>query len=280
MSDALAAWYAIHGRHALPWRQTREPWPVLVSEIMLQQTSVARVQERWKRFLERWPDPASCAAAPLEEVLREWQGLGYPRRAAALHRTAATIAGRGWPDDEAGLRALPGIGAYTARALLCFCRGADVVPGDVNVSRVAARAWLGSEKAAATAVAAAVTRQRGSLSMRDHVFALFDLGASLCRARSVDCASCPLARDCRSRHRLADGVAPARRRQAAYPGSWRQLRGSLLRAMLATPPPADMTELAARVASVAAGHPPGALERALHELTAEGLLAGPPVQAG
>ena len=142
----LARWYAAHGRHDLPWRATDEPWAILVSEVMLQQTQVARVSGRWESFLERWPAPAACAAAPLDAVLREWQGLGYPRRARALHDTAKHVAAQGWPDSEAGLRELPGIGRYTARALRVLAFGdTHVPPQDVNIARVTARAALGQE---------------------------------------------------------------------------------------------------------------------------------------
>jgi A/G-specific adenine glycosylase len=274
MTTTLARWYAINGRHSLPWRLTREPWPVLVSEVMLQQTSVARVLGRWERFLERWPDPASCAAAALDDVLREWQGLGYPRRAAALHRTAGMVAAHGWPADEAGLRELPGIGAYTARALLCFCFNGSAVPADVNVARVAARAWAGTESATARDVEAAVHALQRGAAIRDHVFALFDVGATLCRARSVDCAACPLRSGCRSRARLEIGVPPRPRKQAAYAGSHRQLRGAILREMLAGDPPATVAALAKRVAQVAAAHPPTAVAAALTELRREGLVGG------
>src|SRR5580700_3125367 len=111
----LARWYEVHGRHDLPWRATADPWAILVSEVMLQQTQVARVSGRWESFLARWPTPGTCAAVPLADVLREWQGLGYPRRARALHDTARLVSAAGWPDTESGLRSLPGVGAYTAR---------------------------------------------------------------------------------------------------------------------------------------------------------------------
>src|SRR3977135_2549979 len=102
-AEPLPGWFAEPGRPHLPWRQTTDPWRVLVSEVMLQQTSVSRVLPRWDHFLRRWPDAAACAAADLDDVLREWQGLGYPRRARALWLTAARVAVAGWPADEAGL---------------------------------------------------------------------------------------------------------------------------------------------------------------------------------
>ena len=199
-------------------------------------------------------------------------GARLPAARREPQRAAALVAAQGWPADEAGLRALPGIGSYTARALLCFCVGADTVPADVNVARVAARAWLGTETASAADVGKTVAAARQDLSMRDHVFALFDVGATLCRARQVECEACPLAPGCRSRTRLQAGVPPRPRRQAAYDGSHRQLRGAILREMLAADPPADLRALQRRVAPVAERHPDGAVAIALTELRREGLV--------
>ena len=111
-TDGLARWYVAGGRHDLPWRHTRDPWAVLVSEVMLQQTQVSRALPRWGPFMQRWPTPHSLAAAPLVDLLRAWQGLGYPRRALDLQRSAALISAAGWPRDERALRALPGVGEY------------------------------------------------------------------------------------------------------------------------------------------------------------------------
>jgi len=279
-TEDLAAWYEERGRHALPWRLTRDPWAVLVSEVMLQQTSVARVLPRWERFLDRWPSPQACAAATLDEVLREWDGLGYPRRAAALHRCATAVAGDGWPRDEAGLRALPGIGAYTARALLAFAFDAEVAPPrDVNLGRVAARAALGVEphEVPPRQLDAVLAQSRPAhVSPREHAFALFDLGATVCTARRPRCTDCPL-QGCASRPRLQDGAAvSAPRRQAPYAGSMRQLRGAVLRALLgAGDPPQDWEELRARVAHAPASARPGALEQAVEGLRRDGLLGSP-----
>jgi len=276
-TDALAAWYEEHGRHHLPWRQTRDPWAVLVSEVMLQQTSVARVLPRWRSFLDRWPTPQACAAAAPEDVLREWQGLGYPRRALALHRAAQAVSASGWPRDEAGLRALPGVGPYTARALLAFAFDADVAPPrDVNLGRVAARAGLGVElhDARPRDLDAVLAASRPPhLSPREHAFALFDLGATVCVARRPRCAECPLT-GCASRARLDDGEAPEPnpRRQAAWAGSMRQLRGAVLREMLSASPPHSLPELHRRVAHAQAAARPGALDEALRGLHRDGLL--------
>jgi A/G-specific adenine glycosylase len=277
-SDPLPSWYAAHGRHHLPWRHTRDPWAVLISEVMLQQTSVARVLERWAALLERWPDPASLAATPLDELLRAWDGLGYPRRARALHLTAGRLAASGWPAGEAGLRDLPGIGAYTARALLVLCLGADgPPPRDVNLGRVAARAGLGREphQASPAELDEELRRSRPpGMSARDHTLALFDLGATLCRARAPRCDACPVASGCASRRRLATGPpqAPPRRRPA-WAGSRRQLRGAVLRALLDADPPQSAEALGTRVAHAAAARQPGAVAAVVAELHREGLLA-------
>jgi A/G-specific adenine glycosylase len=276
-SRPLPAWYRAHGRHHLPWRGTREPWAVLVSEVMLQQTSVSRVLERWGPWLERWPDPAAFAAAPLDEVLRAWDGLGYPRRARSLHLTAGMVAAGGWPSDEAGLRRLPGVGPYTARALIAFCLDGEAPPPrDVNLARVAARAGLGVEahQAGAGRLDEELRRSRPpGMSARDHAFALFDLGALVCRARSPRCGACPVATACASRARLAAAPpSPPPRRQPAWVGSRRQLRGAVLRALVAEEPPASAEALCARVAHAPAAHRPGALAAVLAELHGEGLL--------
>ncbi len=274
VTAVLIAWYAAGGRHDLPWRRTRDPWAVLVSEVMLQQTPVARVLPRWSRFLLRWPTPESCAAAPLDEVLREWDGLGYPRRAAALWRCAGMVASTGWPADEPGLRRLPGVGPYTARALLCLAFDRPGAPArDVNLARVAARCYLGVETAPGARLDAALVAHRpAAMSWRDYTLALFDVGALLCRRRSAACQRCPLALGCASRARLAEGVEAPPRKQAPYPGSMRQLRGSVLRAMLARPHQ-SVAELEAAVAGVPAAARPGAVVEALASLRRDGLLA-------
>ena len=135
MEQALLAWYSEHGRD-LPWRRTRDPYAVLVSEVMAQQTQIARVVPRWEEWTARWPTVESLAAAPLADVIRAWQGLGYNRRAVALHRAARVVAEHGWPDD---LTELPGVGRYTADAVSAFAFGRPVLPVDVNVRRVAER---------------------------------------------------------------------------------------------------------------------------------------------
>ena len=203
MEPLLLAWYSEHGRD-LPWRHTRDPYAILVSEVMLQQTQVARVVPRYLAWLERWPTVDSLAAASPADVIREWQGLGYNRRALSLHRAARQIAGEGWPDD---LTELPSVGPYTAAAIGCFALGRDVLPVDVNVERVRRRTRAHFSSASAQA--------------------LMDLGATVCLARVPRCGACPLAVACPSRGVREEPV----RRQGAFEGSFRQRRSAILRAV-------------------------------------------------
>ena len=204
---ALSAWYARHLRD-LPWRRTSDPYAVLVSEVMLQQTQVARVVPRYLAWLERWPTVESLAEASLADVIREWQGLGYNRRGLNLHRAARRIAESGWPDD---LMELPGVGPYTSAALRCFAFGEDVLPEDVNVARVRRRTGAEFSPCAAQA--------------------LMDLGATICLARIPRCAACPLAAGCPSR----GGRDEPARKQGPFVGSFRQRRATTLRAVADSP---------------------------------------------
>jgi A/G-specific adenine glycosylase len=281
-TDGLEHWYAANGRHRLPWRLTTDPWAVLVSEVMLQQTSVSRVLPRWDRFLRSWPDPASCASAPLAAVLREWQGLGYPRRARALWLTAAQLAAHGWPRNEKALRTLPGIGAYTARALLAFSDlgtpGADAAPPrDVNLTRVAARAGLRREpgEVRGTTLDALLRDGRpAGMAMREYSYALFDVGALHCRA-TPRCAGCALSAGCT--FGLHGERAVPRRRQPRYQGSLRQLRGAILAAALEHPT-GDLASLREAVAG-APGASPERFDQAVTGLLGDGLLPGSPAGA-
>ena len=199
----LSDWFAREGRD-LPWRRTRDPYAILVSEVMLQQTQVERVVPRYLAWLERWPTVDSLAAASAGDVIREWQGLGYNRRALNLHRSAQQIAAAGWPLD---LTELPGVGEYTAAAIRRFAFDEDILPVDVNVERVLRRTGFPFSGRAAQA--------------------LMDLGATVCLARIPRCAVCPLASECPSR-----GVRdePARK-QGPFEGSFRQRRAAALRAV-------------------------------------------------
>ncbi|HVC41286.1 MAG TPA: A/G-specific adenine glycosylase [Candidatus Saccharimonadales bacterium] len=275
----LARWYRTRGRHDLPWRATVDPWAILVSEVMLQQTQVARVAGRWESFLARWPTPETCAAAPIAAVLREWQGLGYPRRARALHDTARAVSASGWPETEAGLRSLPGVGQYTARALRVLAFGAPTSPPqDVNIARVTARAALGLEldEIRPTTIEAELAAgwPRG-MSARAFTYALFDAGALHCRARP-NCQGCPLAATCASRDRLAAAPPEPRRRSPRYRGSTRELRGAVLRAMLADPRPRTIDELQERAGPPAAERSSTDIALVLDTLVHEGLVDSTP----
>jgi len=211
MDDDLLAWFREHGRD-LPWRRTRDPYAVLVSEIMLQQTQVERVVPRYLAWLERWASAETLAAAPLGDVIREWQGLGYNRRAVSLHRAARHIADAGWPED---LTELPGVGRYTADAVAAFAFGAAVLPEDTNVRRVHER-----------------TRHRFRPECGQ---ALMDLGATVCLARVPRCHACPLARRCPARGRRYEPL----RRQGRFEGSFRQRRAEVLRTVAERPRAAE-----------------------------------------
>jgi len=225
----------------LPWRDTRDPWRVLVSEVMLQQTQAQRVIPKWEAFCAAFPTPRACAAAPLGEVLRRWHGLGYPRRARDLHLTAGAIAtvhrGR-VPDVLDALLALPGVGPYTARAVLAFAYERDVAVVDTNVARVLART-AGERLTAVTA-----QRRADGCVPEGHGWvwnqAVMDLGASVCRP-TPRCDNCPLAATCawnragRPQPDPAVGSAGVSTRQAPYAGSDRQARGELLRVLTAGP---------------------------------------------
>ncbi len=216
----------------LPWRRTRDPWAVLVSEVMLQQTSVGRVQLRWAEFLERFPDPTACAAASLGDVLRAWQGLGYPRRARDLHAAARAMVerhGGAVPSSLDELRALAGIGPYTARAVQCFAFEVDAAVVDVNIGRVLSR--VAGRRLPAREAQDAADRSLVAGAAWAWNQALMDLGATVCRSRSPRCGECPVRPWCawNADPAMPDPAAPATR-QARFDGSDRQARGCLMRA--------------------------------------------------
>jgi A/G-specific adenine glycosylase len=213
----LLDWFAERGRD-LPWRRTHDPYAILVSEVMLQQTQAARVVPRYLAWLERWPTVDALAGASTAEVLRAWQGLGYNRRALNLHRAAREVATHGWPED---LAELPGVGRYTADAVACFAFGRPVLPVDVNVRRVLERTGASFDHTCAQA--------------------LMDLGATICIARVPRCGECPLAAECPSRGRHFEPL----RKQGRFEGSFRQRRAAALRALLDGADPADEEAVAA-----------------------------------
>ncbi len=232
-------WYAVH-RRDLPWRRPGcSPWGVLVSEVMLQQTPVARVEPVWHRWMERWPTPASLAGAPAGAAVRAWDRLGYPRRALRLHAAAGAVVERHGgqvPDREEDLRSLPGVGAYTAAAVAAFAFGRRTVVVDTNVRRVHARA-VGGRALPAPALTAAETALAGRLLPADAPtaatwsVAVMELGALVCTARAPRCGSCPLVRRCAwvSVGSPPDDGPP--RRGQAWEGTDRQCRGRLLQVL-------------------------------------------------
>lgn len=237
-TSALRNWFADNQRD-LPWRDPEtSPWQVLVSEVMLQQTPVARVLPAWEAWCARWPTAADLAQASLGEVLAQWNRLGYPRRAKNLHSCATEVTRRFGgilPTDVDTLESLPGIGTYTARAVACFAYGQPVPVVDTNVKRVVARAEDGDAAAGHWSAGFGlrhvdqVCEGLDPEAYCDTQRALMELGALVCTARAPRCEECPLLRDCRWR---AQGypedpdVQP--RKQARYEGSDRQVRGIIL----------------------------------------------------
>jgi A/G-specific adenine glycosylase len=241
LQSAVLDWYAANGR-GLAFRQTRDPWAILVSEVMAQQTQAARAAAHWSRFMARYPTPAALAGSTPAEVIREWRGLGYNRRAVALRAAAALIVERHdgrVPHSVADLEALPGIGPYTARAVLAFAFDCDVTPLDTNVRRVLDRA-IGPLRGRPRDLQAAVDGfvPTGAGARWGH--ALMDIGATKCVAREPRCGDCPLRAWCRTANgTIATAVSggpwsaarsAARRRSESrpFPSTTRWLRGRIL----------------------------------------------------
>jgi A/G-specific adenine glycosylase len=216
LREALLRWYGAV-RRDLPWRRTRDPYAILVSEVMLQQTQVARVVPRYEAWLERWPTVEALAAATRAEVLAAWVGLGYNRRALALHAAAAAVARDGWPED---LRALPGVGPYTAAAVGSFAFGEQVAAVATNVARVAGRLGRGAPDALLADGRAADFNQ-----------AMMELGATVCTARAARCGECPVAAWCASAEQVAP--APARSARERFEDTNRWVRGRVVAALAA-----------------------------------------------
>jgi A/G-specific adenine glycosylase len=268
----LLDWYD-HERRDLPWRRAGvSPWQILVSEFMLQQTPVARVQPVWLAWVARWPTPSATAAASVADVLRAWGKLGYPRRAKRLHECATAIATAHRdvvPDDVTTLLSLPGVGAYTARAVACFAYGKRVPVVDTNVRRVVARAVHG--RADAAAASARDLHDVEALLPNDadaprFSVALMELGATVCTARAPRCGRCPL-RACVWR---SSGYPPATtvaRRPQRYAGTDRQVRGRLLDVLRGNDSPVTRAQLdVAWLADIAQR------DRALDTLLVDGLV--------
>ncbi len=267
----MLGWFD-HAERDLPWRRPEvTPWQILVSEFMLQQTPVNRVEPIWLDWVARWPTPSSTAAAGPADVLRAWGKLGYPRRAKRLHECAVVIAtehGDQVPREVETLLTLPGVGAYTARAVACFAYRQRVPVVDTNVRRVVARVVHGSAESPARAgdldeVAALLPDDQAAPRFSA---ALMELGAIVCTARKPRCGLCPLA-ECRWRSAgYPESSTPARRAQR-YAGTDRQARGRLLDVLRASPAPVTRAQLDVAWLSDTAQR-----DRALDSLLVDGLV--------
>ncbi|WP_293769014.1 A/G-specific adenine glycosylase [uncultured Corynebacterium sp.] len=240
----VLAWFDAHERD-LPWRRPgTTAWGVLLSEVMSQQTPVARVAPIWEEWMTRWPTPADFAAASRADVLRAWGSLGYPRRALRLWECAQALGTRPVPDDVDALLALPGIGDYTARAVACFHYGHNVPVVDTNVRRVVARAENGRflapnpSKRELDQVAALLPREKGPRFSAG----LMELGALLCTAKNPLCDDCPLVTECawvlagRPEPSAAEATT-AKKRVQKFAGTDRQVRGLIMAVLRSTDTP-------------------------------------------
>jgi A/G-specific adenine glycosylase len=270
---SVRRWYAAQARD-LPWRRPdASPWSILVSEVMLQQTPVSRVVPAHAAWLDRWPTPAALAAASAADAVRQWDRLGYPRRAVRLHASAQMIMGSYHgcvPESAEQLRTLPGVGPYTAAAVACFAFGQRNAVMDTNVRRVLARLVTGADRPGASPSAAEWRLAESLLPHDGRVaaqwsVAVMELGALVCTASQPRCADCPLARHC-AWLRRGRPVAAAGRATAAYQGSDRQCRGRLLAVLRAATRPVPASTLAATWAD------PVQQARALSGLVGDGLV--------
>ncbi len=236
LAETVIEWFDAHARD-LPWRRpSAGPWGVLVSEFMLQQTPVSRVEPAWHAWLARWPTPAALAADSTAEAIRAWGRLGYPRRALRLHACAVAIVERHGgqvPADVEALLALPGVGAYTARAVAAFAFRQRQPVVDTNVRRMVARAVGGRADAGPATTAADLVAVEALLPAEPAVAArasagFMELGALVCTARSPRCGDCPLWTACAWRLAGRPALAGPSRRPQAYAGTDRQVRGLLL----------------------------------------------------
>ena len=270
----LLDWYS-QAKRPLPWREpTATPWAVLVSEIMLQQTPVPRVLPAYEQWISRWPTPAALAAATPGDAVRAWNRLGYPRRALRLHAAATTIVARHGgevPAQYADLRALPGIGDYTAAAVAAFAFRQRHAVLDTNVRRVLARAVSGQAQASSAPTGA--EREAASELLPDDgeraatfSVALMELGALICRARAPLCDECPIAHRCAWRQAGYPPSALPPRRGQRYDGTDRQARGAVLAILRSQAGPARLGQLHAAWPDAVQ------LDRALAGLVVDGLV--------
>ncbi|RJQ78459.1 A/G-specific adenine glycosylase [Pseudonocardiaceae bacterium YIM PH 21723] len=271
--DTMLDWFDSVGRD-LPWRHPVGGWGVLVSEIMLQQTPVVRVLPIWQEWMARWPKPSDLAAASQADVVRAWGKLGYPRRALRLHAAATEIAanhGDTVPSDVDTLLALPGIGAYTARAVAAFAYGKRCPVVDTNVRRVVARAVHGAGDAGPPSNTRDMADVEALLPPDDptasrYSAALMELGALVCTARTPRCADCPVYDTCAWQHAGRPAYNGPAKQVQKFAGTDRQVRGKLLDVLRASSGPVE------RSALDVVWHDAGQRDRCLHSLLVDGLV--------
>lgn len=297
----LMRWYRKHGRHHLPWRHTKDPYHILVSEIMLQQTQVERVMPKYRAFLKKFPTLQKLAHASAASVLRTWHGMGYNRRALYLKRIAQICVrdfeGR-VPDTYEALRKLPGVGDYTARAVLSFAFGEHIALADTNIRRIFSRVYFGKNPSAVSEkkLAAVVAREmphyhttvydseshskRGKCAVESHPNtalyqgALMDLGATVCRAKPL-CSVCPLQKICKAAPKvLARGPQALQGRvvrhpQSKFEGSDRQMRGNVVETLRRNAPQPPLT-LRGGVGELKIAHQ--RMKKILNSLLRDGLI--------
>ena len=289
LARALLAWFERYGRSSLPWRTNRAPYRIAVSEFMLQQTQVERVVPIFTTFVRRWPGFAELAAASQADVVRAWKGLGYNSRAVRLHRLAKAVvdlhAGE-LPRDEAALRALPGVGPYTARAIAAFAFDAGVVAFDTNVRRIVHRTQLGLEwppLASDAALAELATRLVPQAAGYAFNSALMDLGATLCTARAPKCLLCPVQKVCAAAPvdptRLATLAARYARERSPqerlrFEATTRYVRGRVIDRLraLAADERISLLDLYGELAPSLAHHDANAVERVARALERDGVI--------
>jgi len=266
-------WYAEAARD-LPWRGHTSPWGVFVSEIMLQQTPVARVEPVWREWLSRWPSPTALAAAAPGDAVRAWGRLGYPRRALRLHAAATAMRDEhdgAVPSTEAGLLTLPGVGVYTAAAVAAFAFGERTTVVDTNVRRVLARSVQGRQHAAPSLTRSELVLAESlvpadPLTAATWNVAVMELGALVCNARGPRCEACPLVALCAWQHAGRPAYEGPPRRGQSWHGTDRQARGALLAVLRERTTPVPRAELAAAVPDE------GQRERCLDSLVSDGLV--------
>ncbi len=270
----MLRWYKTAQRE-LPWRApSTDAWGVYVSEVMAQQTQVDRVATAWLTWMERWPNPAALAASPAAEVLRAWDRLGYPRRALWMHAAATRMVeqhGGVVPDSADELRALPGVGEYTAAAVLAFAYGQRIPVLDVNVRRVHARVFFGTEQPRPS-----ITNEEREHHERflpedaqtaaELSQAVMEFGALVCTARDPQCGGCPIARHCAWLQAGSPRAEQASRKQARFAGSDRQCRGAIMRVLRDAHGPVPLSKIEAAWADALQR------QRALDSLVSDGLV--------